>query len=148
MDFMPKFIRKFFLDRAIKKLVENIESNALDLFLEGLLEGMRLFFLFDKDYRRNIEGFNAKYVFKSKDGNIAVSAIYEDSKMKVSSSIVSNPEVAITFKNSKVLKEFLLSENPDIIGGILNNNFTFDGNLNYLAKFAYMAKHLQLKFAF
>jgi hypothetical protein len=43
------------------------------------------------------------------------------------------------------LMGFLLSPKPDILGSMLRQDISIDGNLNYLYKFAYMAKHLQLK---
>ena len=39
---------------------------------------------------------------------------------------------------------YLLSPKPDILGSVLRQDVMVSGNLNYLYKFAYMAKRLQL----
>lgn len=41
--------------------------------------------------------------------------------------------------------DFLLTPRPDIIGAVLRQDVCVDGNLNYLYKFAFMARRLQLK---
>ena len=140
------FFYKIFFNRALKRLLNDIESRALDTFLEVLLKAMRLAFLLDKKYRRNIVGFRARYAFKSRNGRIAASAIFTNKRMKVKRHAVGDTNVTIVFKDAEALKDFLFSKEPDVIGAILDNRLTYDGNLNYIAKFAFMAKQLQLKF--
>jgi hypothetical protein len=140
-----KPIRKFSLDRAIKKLLSNIENDLMDDFLEILLKVVRLVLILDHKYRRNIQGFNARYAFRSEDGRIAASAIFQDGKMKVKRSEITGANVTVIFKNGKALWEFLMSKNPDVFSFVMDSKLDFDGNINYLMKFAYMAKHLQLK---
>ena len=139
--------RRFFFDRHIRKMIRQLESGLLDAFLETLLKAMKLFFLLDCDYRKNIEGFRARYAFESKDGKIAASAIFANDRMKVNRKKIGDTNVTVTFKNGEALMKFLFNRNPDIIGAVLDNDVTYEGNLNYLAKFAYMAKNLQLRFA-
>ena len=148
MNFLLKIIRNFNLNRNIKKMTKYLESEALDLFLETILKIMKIFFLLDKGYRKNITNFDARYAFKSKNGGITASVIFKNSKMTVKKSVIENTNVIVIFKDGKALKELLFSENPDIIGAILDNSVSYNGNLNYLAKFAFMAKHLQLRFSF
>lgn len=140
------FFRKISFERVLKRLINDIESRALDTFLEVLLSAMRLAFFLDKEYRRNIAGFKARYAFKSRDGRIAASAIFDNKSMKVKRHAVGDTNVTIVFKDSESLKDFLFSKEPDVIDAILDNRLTYDGNLNYIAKFAFMAKQLQLKF--
>lgn len=136
------------LKKELKKYSELAKAGALDLFLETVLNIMKMAFLLQKDFREeNIKDFNGRYSFKSKDGTIAVSVIFENSKMTVKRYAIDNTDITVIFKDSNALKNFLFSENPDIIGSILNNDISPVGNLNYLFKFAYMAKHLQLMFS-
>ena len=123
-----------------------VESGLLDKFLETLLNAMSLFFLLDWDYQRNIKNFNGRYVFKSRDGSIVTSAIFADGIMEVLDHEIDDSDITITFKDGKTLMEFLFDRNPDVINSILNNEITYEGNLTYMFKFAYMAKHLQLQF--
>jgi hypothetical protein len=73
-----------------------------------------------------------------------VSAVFRDNKMKVSEKPIDNTNIIVNFKDGKALMNYILSPKPDILGSILRQDVTFDGNLNYLYKFAYMAKRLQL----
>ncbi len=148
MDFLTTFFPNFFLKREIKKYFKSIESGLLDSFLEIILNIMRLIFCVNKKFREdNLSEFNGRYAFKSKDGRIAASAIFANNKMIVKRDEIDNTNVTVIFKDSKTLKGFLFNQNPDIIGSILDNEISYTGNLNYLAKFAYMAKHLQLMFS-
>ncbi len=137
----------FLMRKTRKEFVKCLEEETLDFFLTNILRLMDLFFFLSKKFRRNISGFNARYAFKSVDGRIDASVIFEDSKMKVKNYEIDNTNVTVVFKDGKALKNFLFSDSPDIIGSILNGEVKYSGNLNYLAKFAYMANHLKYKFA-
>jgi hypothetical protein len=146
-------IWSFFLNRVVKKinkLIKNIENEITDEILELLLKAIRLFIKIDKKYARNIEGFNAKYTIRTKKGKVAASAIFANHKMKVKDKPIPDSEanVIVEFKDSKSLWEFLMSGSPDIFSFVLDSKLSYEGNMNYLLKFAYMAKALQLKFQF
>ncbi len=134
------------LGQHLKMIKTCVESGLLDKFLETLLNAMSIFFLLDWDFRRNIENFNGRYVFKSRDGSIVTSTIFADGIMEVLDYEIDDSDITITFKDGKTLMEFLFDRNPDVINSILNNEITYEGNLTYMFKFAYMAKHLQLLF--
>ena len=109
---------------------------------------MSYFIEFNKSYRRNIEGFNACYCFKTSDGTIAASVIFKDNEMKVEEEGKSTTRTSpLPFETAMPSKNLLSSPIPDIIFKlpVMNNELSFNGNLNYLLKFAYMAKALQLK---
>ncbi len=147
------FFRKIFLEkwllRKIGKIIKDVEGDLMDFFLETLLKVIRIFICIDKKFAKNIQGFNAKYVFKSEDNKIAASAIFANNKMKVKKKAITDPDVNITvvFKDSKALFEFLMAEDPDVFAFILESKISYEGNVNYLMKFAYMAMHLKLKFS-
>ena len=67
--------------------------------------------------------------------------------MKVIRSEISDTNVTIIVKDGKALWEFLMSDNPDVFAFVLDNKLTYEGNLNYLMKFGYMAKSLKLMFS-
>lgn len=138
--------RKYRADSVGRKLIKTLESELAEEFLDILLNLMGLVFCIDRDFRRNIDNFNAVYVFKDKSGEITVSAVFNNSKLKVFKKQMDNANVTITFKDQKALMNFLLSPTPDILSAILNQDVTYEGNLNYISKFAYMATHLCLMF--
>jgi hypothetical protein len=105
---------------------------------------MSVVFKIDRKFRKNIEGFNGRYQFKSKDGHINVAAIFGEDKLEVKEAEIEKPDITIFFKDGKALMGYLLTPKPDILGSMLRQEVSLDGNLNYLYKFAYMAKRLQL----
>lgn len=129
---------------AMKKFVECLESEFAEEFLEVLLEFMKLLFLLDHDFKKNIRDFDARYLFRSRDGSITVAAIFRDNGMEVREKEIASPNITVTFKDSKALINYLLAPKPDVLGSMLRQEVTLDGNLNYLYKFAFMAKRLQL----
>ncbi|MBA3035068.1 MAG: hypothetical protein FP814_01095 [Desulfobacterium sp.] len=131
---------------AADNFLQTVQSEKAEGFLEVLLNLMSLVLYLDKDFRKNIKNFNARYLFCSQDRKITVAAIFNDNNMKVSKKEIDNTNITVIFRNGKSLMGFLLSPKPDILGSLLSQDITIDGNLNYIYKFAYMSKHLQLKY--
>lgn len=129
---------------ALKNFLKSIESEFAEDFLQLLLTLMSAAFFIDHDFRKNIDGFKGRYQFKSKDGEITVAALFEKDRLEVKEKEINNPNITVLFKDGKALMGYLLSPKPDILGSMLRQEVTLDGNLNYLYKFAYMAKRLQL----
>ena len=129
---------------ALKRLENCFSSELAEEFLETLLELMEIAIFFDADYRENIAGFSGRYLFRSTDHAIKVSATFADVEMKVTEQEIADPHVTIIFKDGRALMNFLICKNPDILGSMLRQEVTTEGNLNYLYKFAYMARRLQL----
>lgn len=129
------------------KLIESIGSELAEGFLDILLRLMRLIFLIDDDFQKNIAAFSGKYLFKSKENDIMRTAIFENGKLTVGRKEIPDPNVTVIFKNAKALVDYLMTPKPDILASILKQDVKLKGNFNYLYKFAYMARHLQLKFS-
>ena len=126
-----------------------LASDAAEGFLGVLLELMALAVLLDPAFRRNVHGFNARYLFKTKDGKVAATAIFGHGLMEVVPRETPGqlPDITVEFRDAKALVGFLLARDPDIIGAMMRQDVTMEGNLNYLYKFAYMARHLQSRVA-
>jgi ubiquinone biosynthesis protein UbiJ len=131
--------------KAAQDFMEALQSEKAEKFLEVLLKLMGLVFYLDKDFRRNIRDFDGRYLFRSQDRQITVAAVFKDNRLKVTEEEIGDTHMTVIFRNAKALMGFLLSPKPDILGSMLRQDISIDGNLNYLYKFAYMAKHLQLK---
>jgi hypothetical protein len=127
-----------------RKLTECLESELAEGFLELLLSLMGVVFTLDRDFRRNIEGFEAAYLFRSMDGAVTVAALFHDGELEVREEEIASPTVTVTFRDAKALAHLLLAPKPDILGAMLRQEVSPEGNLNYLYKFAYLAKRLQL----
>jgi hypothetical protein len=129
---------------ALKKFGDCLTSEFAEDFLQLLLGLMSVAFLFDRDFRKNIKNFNGRYQFRSRDGHINVAALFEDERIEVEEKIIDDPHITVLFKDGKALMQYLLASKPDILGSMLRQEVSLDGNLNYLYKFAFMAKRLQL----
>jgi len=129
---------------VMEKLIKGLDSEFTEDILKLLLTGMGLVFLLSSKYRKNIENFNGRYLFRSKDNALSVAAVFKNGSMKVIDGTIDSPNITIIFKNPAALKNFLFSPKPDILNAILRQDVSVDGNLNYLYKFAYMANHLKL----
>jgi hypothetical protein len=139
----------FLKDLPIKDIaaqwLDSMGSGVAENFLRLLLKLMDVVFMLNIwNFRDNIKSFSGRYVFHSKDNSIVASASFENGNMKVYDRIIDKPDITITFRDDKALMNYLLSPKPDILGSILRQDITVSGNLNYLYKFAYMAKRLQL----
>ncbi len=134
----------FIFDEILEKFAACLESELAEDFLKLLLELMGAVLLLNRDFRRNIVGFRARYQFRSSDDSITVAAVFDNDSLSVSEEVIDGPNIAITFKDGKALMNYLLSPKPDVLGSMLRQEVRLDGNLNYLYRFAYMAKRLQL----
>jgi hypothetical protein len=125
-----------------RRLKREIDGEATDLFLELLLTGMDWAFCLVKGYRKNIEGFEGRYLFRTASGPVVSSAIFTGGGMAVGRESISDWNVRVTFKDPAALKEFLFSRDQDILNSLLANDVEIDGNLNYIYKFGFMARDL------
>ena len=64
--------------------------------------------------------------------------------MNVKEKEIGDTDITVSFRSAKALREFIFSPKPDILGSILRQDVVVDGNFNYMYKFAFMAKRLQL----
>ncbi len=147
---LSKSGQRALMENRLNALKKEIETQAagevLDRLLYLLLEAMALLFYVNSEYRKNIKDFNASYVIQSQDGKIDVSAVFkkvsflwrEMDGMEVKSTVMDHPTTSVTFRDGKAMAEFLFSGNPDVIQGMLNNQLSVSGNLNYLFKFIYL----------
>jgi len=142
---LENIINKLALEKAGEKFLNTLEDEAAETFLEVLLLFMKLKFMFDPSYRKNIENFKGRYQFKSRDNKITVLVEFDNGKMDIKETLSEDVDVTVIFKDGRSLMNFLLSQNRDVLRGLLNNEINVNGNLNYIYKFAFMANHLQLE---
>lgn len=128
-----------------KKLREELCVRVTDKFLEFLLSGMDLAFCLSKGYRKNIKGFEGRYLFRTADNLVAASATFRNGDMEVHERAIDDWDARITFKDAAALRAFIFSKDQDILDSILANEVEVDGNLNYIYKFGFMARDLGRK---
>ena len=123
-------------------LAHQIQVEATDRLLELLLVGMDLAFFVSRSYRSHIEDFEARYVFRTREGQVDVTADFADGNMRVHEVVKEPWTVCVSFSDPAALRAFLFSKNQDVLQSLLKNEVAVEGNLNYLYKFGFMAKDL------
>ncbi|VAV85529.1 hypothetical protein MNBD_DELTA01-1366, partial [hydrothermal vent metagenome] len=92
-----------------------------------------------------------RYLFVSEDGAICEAATFKDNRMKVEKEVdpgdrlIENWDIIVKFKDARALRNYLFSEDQDILNLILTNDVEVEGNLNYLFKFGFISKDLLRK---
>jgi len=148
-------VEKKFREFLQNEVPDDIADELAEEFLKLLLNFMSLSFKLDKDFYRNIDGFKAKYQFRSVDASIdksiVVIATFNGKDMKVKEKRAPLPDeevdISVYFKNGKAIINYLMADNRDVLRPVLNNEVFLKGNVNYLLKFGYMANHVQLELA-
>ena len=125
-----------------KELIKTLN----DKYLELLLRFIDIAFEFSKKYRKNIENFNGKYVFKTRDPGIYTSVTFEDGNMKVYDDKKINWDIKIIFKDCKTMREALrsiiLTGSFDLLDCMLEDKIETVGNINYAFKFMFLVNNL------
>ncbi len=144
----------------LDELSKEISGELTDGFLHILLESMRFCFnaplignVFKdiKEFRRNIDGFSGRCLFVSEDDAICEAAVFKNNAMRVEKDvdpddrIIKKWDIIVRFKDAKALRDYLFSEDQDILNLILTNDVEVEGNLNYLFKFGFISKDLLRK---
>lgn len=128
-----------FLDTLLLVMGEAfVKTGAGDLIFPGL-----------KKFRKNIDGFKGRYLFVSREEySLCAAAEFVDGRMRVLKDVskadraIENWDVIVKFRNSKALRDFLFSEDQDILNLMLTNDVEVEGNLNYIFKFGFMSRDL------
>ncbi len=123
-----------------------LEDEVAEEFLKTLLRLMQIALVVDPAYRHEIAGFQGRYRFQSKDRDVEVGVTFQDGWMHVREGRIEAPNVNVSFASGRALIDFLLTPNPDVLVSMLHGEVQTDGNLNYLYKFARLAKRLQALF--
>lgn len=139
------FIRHFRLRRIAKRLESQLGAEVTEEGLKLLLRGMALALCVDREFRKNIKDFNGRYLFTTLNGPINVAVTCANNKMSVYEKDIQHYNVRVDFKDYKAIVDFLTQPELDIIDQMLNQKLQFSGNLNYLYKLGYMARHLLRK---
>lgn len=128
-----------------------LEDKWTEWFLKLFLWFFGLSFRRSSELRKNIVGFEAKYVFKSQNGSIRESVVFKQDGnggpvMTREDEPVPNPDVTVVFKNADVLKRYLYSlAGQDILQLLLENDVQLDGNWNYVCKLLFMIRELRFE---
>ena len=113
---------------------------SADAALTLLLRGMAFAFMAIPDYRKNIEGFTARYAFQTKDLGVWVTADFANGEMHVDAGGYADPQVTVVFYDAAALRSFLLRQ--DIVDALERNAVALEGNVNYAWRFMFLVNDL------
>jgi hypothetical protein len=125
------------------KLKRRLKKEETDNLLPLLLRVMDLLLCLSKDYQKNIENFDGRYLLQTKKGGFRSGVIFSDGYMKIPEEDMLYPDVEITFEDPKSLLQFILSKRQDMLDLVLNNGIEIDGNFNLALKFWFMVRELK-----
>ncbi|MEW6363148.1 MAG: hypothetical protein AB1714_00765 [Acidobacteriota bacterium] len=128
--------------QGCRQLSDQLSGAATDAFVDLLLVGMQLFLRLWKPYRRNIKGFRGRYLFRTVDDRVRSGVVFDNERIMRHPNGIEDWDVRVSFKNVPALRSFLFSRDQDILSSLLRNEVEIDGNLNYVYKFAFMARDL------
>lgn len=135
--------------RLPKKIGAWLDNILTEWFLKFFLWVFSLSFRLFPDLRKNIENFDAAYVFKTRNGAVTESTVFRrdgngNPVMRREHEPVPEPSVTVVFKDAGVLKRYLYSlADQDILDLILADEVQLDGNWNYVCKLLFMIRDLR-----
>lgn len=138
---MPDFLSRWLARRLSRALQTQLGGKITDGFLDLLLRGLDLAFCLSRRFRRNLTGFEGRYVFETANGRVSASALFHNGDMRVVDHAVGEWDVKITFDDEPALWAFLL-QGQGVLDTILGDKVAIEGNLNYVYKFGFMASDL------
>jgi hypothetical protein len=125
------------------KLINHLRGDATSALLLLLLAAMDTAFSLIASYRANIDGFTATYNFNTEDGSVTCSVRFENGDMQVEHQPAPLADATVDFKSAAALRSFLFSKDQDILSSLLKDEVHVHGNLNYVYRFAFLARDLE-----
>ncbi|MGD8369313.1 MAG: hypothetical protein PVG78_16865 [Desulfobacterales bacterium] len=139
---VPDFFTRLFSGRLRRQIEEKVTDDLMWL----LLCLLRLAFVFSKGFRKNIEGFEGRYVFAAESSGsgspVVESAIFANGRLHQERNAIDDYHVKVSFSDHQALRRYLLAPDQDILDLMLENKVTVEGNVNYIYKFLFMTKDL------
>ena len=144
MFFLSRSARQALQSRICAAWLERLKSAATDEFVKIMLYGMQLTFIISADYRKTIKDFKATCAFKTVDGGVHLSALFDKGRLRVRDVADPNAHVTVRFWDTGALWSVL--ETQDILNSLLENSLDVDGNANVMYRFVFVVRELKTCF--
>jgi len=139
--------------KGLKKPFVIIEID--DACLELMLRFMDIYFQLNEDFRRHIDGFEAKYLFKTQDGSVAAAFSFKNGDMEIEGNpgkVSDDLDAIVVFKDRKALRDslkgILFKGRLDILDLMLENRVHVYRNVSYVFRFLFLVNDLRARFLF
>lgn len=130
---------------ARERLGECLRAEAVETFLELLLTFLRFGVALDPGLRRSVAGFTADYRMATRDGRVDVGLSFRDGALDVHEDPAGPFDATLRFRDERALMRYFSSTDPDLLAALLKQDVVIEGNLNYVYRLAYLARHIQLE---
>jgi hypothetical protein len=124
-------------------LTRRLKREETRKLLDLLLRVMDWYFCLFKDYRKNIDNFEGRYLLMTRKGGFKSGVIFKDGDMKVQDGGIPVWDAKVTFEDPESLLKFILSRDQDLLELMLKNSMEMDGNINLILKFWFMVRDLK-----
>lgn len=137
-------LKKILLAGITARVTGGISPEIAGWLIEYALQIVKLHLVFNSDLNKQVEAFNAKYMIVLNGLEKPISVVFKHGVMDVFRKSIDKPDLTIRIIDINNLLKYALSEKPDILRAILQQYITFEVNLNYLFRIAYLMKRLEL----
>jgi hypothetical protein len=121
-----------------------LRDRAAEGYLELLLEALEVGIRFDPYLRRSAAGFQGSYRIHTQNDAVDVMVEFDDGQVRVGPGEPGAADAELRFRDREALMRFFTSVNPDLFSSLLNQDVVLTGNLTYVYRLAYLARHLEL----
>ncbi len=128
---------------ARRRLGRCLEEEAAGEFLQLLLGAMATAILVNPKLRAHVEGFEARFAFRNSEGTVTHGARFSHGLLWVTDRPPDDPDATIIYRDGRALMRSLLAAEPDLLGALLRQDVSFEGNLNCVYRLAFLARRVQ-----
>lgn len=130
---------------ARARLAACLRSEAAETFLELLLGALRIGLAVDPQLHRGVQDFDGRYRLATRDKAVDVALTFRHGHLDVGEDATGPFNATLWFRDERALMRFFAARNPDLFASLLNQDVVTEGNLNYIYRLAYLARHVQLE---
>ncbi len=131
-------------DIFMAKLALAVTPETLGELVEALLKGLGLLAAIHPVLKEDISGLQATYCLATRDKGMNVYARFHNGALTASRAPGGPVQVTLIFRDSAALLKLASSPKPDLLNAMLQQQVSFEGNLNYLLKLAYLLRRVLL----
>lgn len=130
-----------------------LSDAATTVMMDAVLKGMGARALLDRRFRANLyhdvgsgpEAWNAKIVFRTRDGSLSRHMVVSGGRVRSGRGEVADPDATFVLRDRAALKKMLVAKPAESMEMLLRNELSFEGNLSVVARVSYLLERLSAK---
>lgn len=122
-------------------ILKQLKNEAIDFSFYILLQALRLLTVIDKDFgKKHLADFECSFSFSSREPGLDGSVAISNGSMSVSMEENPDAEVRVEARSAQEFLTFFMGPNPDLFRAMVDGVVSYEGNLNALLRFIYIAR--------